>query len=326
MKRMNRKYFNELMLFIAIFSLVAGGALAQDYPNKPIRMIVPVAPGGATDTSARIVAEKLSQILGQQVVIENKPGAGMRIGTEIVARAAPDGYTILGTSSTHTIGPSIYKKLTYDPIKDFEAITMSSEGPQYLSVHPSLPVKSVSELVALAKSKPGKLNYGVSGIGETSHLNAELFKSLAGVDVMAVPFKGGSEAIKALMGGHIEMGFASISSTIGNLEAGTLRALAVTSAKRSPLTPDVPTFLELGFPEIGGTWYGILAPAGTPKTIITKLNTEIIKVLNMQDVQERMLKTGLEPRPMTPEEFTDYLKKDIVKWGKVIKIAGIQAQ
>lgn len=321
-------------LWIAAFALCAlwlglavGSALAQDYPNKPIRIIAPIAPGGSVDTAARIIADKLGPILGQPVLVENRPGASNRIGSDLVAKAAPDGYTILWVSNTHSIAPSMFKKMPYDAVKDFAPITLGASSPNFLVVHPSIPAKSVAELVKLAKSKPGKLNYGVSGLGEMPHLNGELFKGIAGIDIMVVPFKGSSLAVTALLGGHVDMAFGSVASLIPHIKAGAVRALAITSAKRSQLAPDVPTMVESGYPDfVSVTWNVVLAPAGTPKPIITKLNTEIIKVMRMPDVIERLAGAGLEPDPTTPEETADIIKKEIVRWGKVVKDAGIEPQ
>ncbi len=327
---MNRKFrlrFVSLVLSAAVLGLAVGVALAQDYPKKPIRFIVPFAAGGGTDIVARVVGEKLGGILGQPVLVENRIGADGRIGTEMLAKAAPDGYTIAMITNLHSISPGLFKKLPYDPVKDFEAITLASSSPNFLLVHPSVPAKSAAELVKLAKSKPGKLNYGASGMGQTPHLNAELFKTIAGIDIMLVAFKGGSEAVTALLGGHLDMAFNSIGPSLPHVKAGTLRALAITSAKRLPLAPDVPTMVECGYPGfVTATWYGVLAPAGTPKQIVTKLNTEIVKILNMPDVRERLLTQGHEPDPTTPEEFAEYIKTEITRWGKVIKDARIPLQ
>ena len=312
----------SVVLAALVLGLVMDVALAQGYPRKPIRLIVPVAAGGGTDTTARLVAEKLSQNLGQSILVENRPGASNRIGTEIAAKAVPDGYTLIMVSNTHSISPSMYKKMPYDAVKDFEAITLAAQSPSCLSVTLSLPAKSVTELVNLAKSKPGKLNYGISGIGDSPHLNGELFKGMAGIEMTAIPFKGTSEAVSALLGGHVDLVFGSIAALMPHIQAGTVRPLAVTTAKRSPLAPDIPSMAELGYPGMAVTWYGMLAPAGTPKAIIAKLNTETVKILNMPDVRDHMIKSGIEPSPTTPEEFADLIKSEIIKWGKVIKNVG----
>lgn len=317
--------FASLAIFAAIFSFAVGGAFAQDYPVKPIHVIVPTGAGGSTDTAARIVGEKLSVILGQPALIENKPGADSRIGCELVARAAPNGYTLLMTSNSISQAPSIFKNLSYNPVKDFVPITLLTVNHAFLLVHPSCPAKSVADFIKLAKSKPGKLNFGSSGVGQTPHLNMELLKMKAGIDMMHVAFKGSGEAMISLLGGHTDTSFASIASSIQHVNAGTLRALAVTSAKRLPLAPDVPTLVESGFPDfVTSTWNGTFAPAGTPKDIVTKLNTAIVKVLEMPDVRERMLKAGFEPTSNTPEELAEVLKSEIVLWRKVIESIGIQ--
>jgi tripartite-type tricarboxylate transporter receptor subunit TctC len=326
---MNRKFrlcFASLLFCAGVFSFAVDVAFTQDYPQRPIRFIVPLAPGGASDITARIVAEKVKEVFGQPGLVENRPGADGRLGVDIVAKAEPDGYTLVFSSNGPiTNAPSLFKKLPYDPVKDLEPITPASQGANLLLVHPSVPAKSVEELVKLAKSNPGKFNYGSAGIGQPPHLNMELFKMIAGIDVMHVPFKGSGESMTALLGGHVNLAFSSFASSLPYVKAGTLRALAVTSAKRSSLLPDVPTMAELGYPEVVTyTWFGILAPAKTPKQIVTKLNTGFVQILAMPDVVERMHSQGLEPMSMTPEEFAAFVKSEIAKWGKVAKAGGIE--
>ena len=317
-----------LVLCAAMLGLAVGGVLAQDYPNKPIRLVVPYAAGGSTDTIARVIGVKLGEILGQQVVVENRTGADGRIGTEMAAKAAPDGYTILQVSNFHSIAPSAYLKLPYDAVKDFAAIALTSNAPNLLVVHPSVPAKSVAELVKLAKSRPGKINCGTAGYAQTPHINLEILKVMAGIDITLIPFRGGSEAIIALLGGHTDMAFTSIVEAAPRARAGTLRALGITSAKRSVLVPDVPTMVESGFPGfVNVTWQGVLAPAGTPKQIVTRLNAEIVKIMKMPDMVERLSRLGMEPAASsTAEEFAEYIKTEIVRLGKVLRDAGMRPE
>lgn len=309
----------------AIFAACA--AVAQDYPNKQVRFIVPYTPGGGTDALARFIGENLRRTLGQAVVVDNRPGADGRLGTEILARAAPDGYTIALITSVHSIHPTLFRKLPYDPVKDFQPVTLAGSSPSLLVVHPSLQVKSVKELVSLAKSKPGKLNYGTAGLGQAPHLAGELFKTMAGIDIMNVPFKGGGEVTRALLGGHLEMAFGSIPTYISHVKAGKLKALAITSGKRSPSAPDVPTMVESGFPGfVTATWYGVVAPAGTPKPIVTRLNSEITGILRSPDTGALLQKLGLEPGISTPEEFGVYIKSEIIRWGGILRSAGIRPE
>ncbi len=327
MNKKSRVCFASLALCAVVFSFTAVSAIAQDYPKKPINFIVPFSTGGTTDLLSRLIGDNLRSIWGQPVLVENRPGAGGRLATETLAKAAPDGYTLGLVSSIHSIHPSAFKKLPYDPVNDFEAITLVASSPQLLVVHPSLPVKSVEELIKLAKSKPGKLNFGSAGVAEAGHLAGELMKTVAGVDIMHVPFKGGGECTTALLGGHVEMSFGSIPNYISHVKAGTLRALAVTSAKRSALMPDVPTMVESGLPGLVIVqWYGVLAPARIPRPIVTKLNTEIVKILKMPDVRTRLLSLGLEPTTSTPEEFGEYIKSEIAKFRQVLKSAGVQPE
>lgn len=317
--------FASAVLGAAIFVVCA--AVAQDYPNKQIRFIVPYTPGGGTDALARFIGEYLRKTLGQTVVVDNRPGADGRLGTEILAKAAPDGYTIALITSVHSIHPTLFKKLPYDPVKDFQPVTLAGSSPSLLVAHPSLQVKSVQELVRLARSKPGKLNYGTAGLGQAPHLAGELFKTMAGIDIMNVPFKGGGEVTRALLGGHLEMAFGSIPTYISHVKAGTLRALAITSGKRSPLAPDVPTMVESGFPGfVTATWYGVVAPAGTPKSIVIRLNSEITKILKSSDTGALLQKLGLEPSISTPGEFAEYIKSEIIRWGGILRSAGIQPE
>ena len=325
MKRTSGLCFISLVLFAVVLSFAVGAVFAQDFPQKPIRIIVPYAPGGSNDATARIVADKINDVLGQRGLVDNRPGADQRIGTDMVAKSAPDGYTLLLTSTPSTFSV-LFKKLPFDMEKDLVGITIGGRSPNFLFMNPSVPAKTVAELVALAKSKPGQLNYASSGVGQMPHLNGELFKMAAGVDIMHVPFKGSADSVKAVLGGHVEMGFGSVASSIAQIQAGTLRALAITGDKRSPLAPDVPTMVESGLNFVTYTWNGIFAPAKTSKEIVTKLNTAIVKILKMPDVVASLQKQGLDASPCTPEELDLFMKEDIAKWAKVVKSAGIQPQ
>lgn len=305
---------------------VATEVHAQNYPNKPIRFIVPVAPAGLTDILTRAIGQKLTESWGQPVIIDNRPGAGAIIGMEMAAKAPPDGYTILMSwPGPLAVNPSLYSKLPYDPVNDFVPVIQVATYPLILVVHPSLPVKSVKELIALAKSKPGEINYGSSGNATTSHLTMELFKTTADIDMVHIPYKGAAPAMTALLGGHVSLVFDSITVAMPHVKAGKLRVLGISSLKRSPAAPDLVTISESGLPgfEVIG-WYGVLAPAGTPREIVTKLNNEIAKILQMPDLKERLSGQGLDLVSDTPEQFAAHIKKEIAKWAKVVKSAGIR--
>ena len=307
--------------------VLAGGASAQPYPNRPVRFIVPYPAGGATDIISRLIGDKLGAALGQQFVIDNRAGGGQKIGTGLAAGAAPDGHTILLVSITHTINPSLDAKLPYDTIKDFSPITIVAKSPLVLVVHPSIRAKSVKELIALMKTQPGKLNCATSGIGSGGHLAAELFKSMAGVNMTFVPYRGGSLAYIDLIGGQVDLMFTSPAATLAYAKAGKLRVLATTGAKRSPATPELPTVAEAtgirGYE--AGLWYGVVAPAGTPRAIVRLLNAEIVKALQFPDVRDPLAVQAVEVVSSTPEEFAMYIKSEIAKWAKVIKDANIHA-
>ena len=294
-------------LAAALLGLMPFFAPAQDYPRKPVRMIVPYPPGGPTDILGRIVAQNLSERLGQQVVVENKPGASGMIGADLVAKAPPDGYTLLANASIHVINPSLYKNATYDALKDFAPVSLIAEVPLVLVVAPGLEVKSVKELIALAKSKSGKLNFASSGNAAAPHLAGEAFKIAAGVDMQHVPYKGSGPALTDLMGGQVQLMFDSLPSSISHVKSGKLRAIAVTTAKRSSALPSVPTIAESGVPGFDiSTWYGIWAPAGTPTEIVSKLSGEIAKIVKLADVRERLGGLGAEPAGNSPDEFAAY--------------------
>lgn len=304
---------------------LAAPALAAEYPTKPIRLIVGFAPGGGTDTTARAMSQKLTDALGQQVVVDNRPGAAGNIAAEIVSKATPDGYTLLmGTIAALAINPSLYSKLPFDPIKDFAPITQAVDSTNILSLHPSVPAGSVKELIALAKAKP--LNYGSSGVGGTGHLAGELFNTMAGVKMTHVPYKGGGPAMIDLVGGQVQLVFATAASAVPQIKGGRIKGIAVTTAKRSALMPDLPTISEAGLPGFdANNWYGVLAPAKTPRAIINRLNSEITKVLAMPDVKTFLFNQGLDPAPGTPEKFGAYIKSETAKWAKVVKASGAKA-
>ena len=296
------------------------------YPNRSLRFILPFPPGGGTDTLARIVGLKLAENLGQSVVMDNRPGAGANIGAEIAAHSVADGYTVLMGNIAHAINMTLYGKPGYDLIRDFAPITLLASTPNILIVHPSVAARSVQELIALAKAKPGQLNYASSGSGSSAHLAAELFKNLAGVDLVHVPYKGGGPAVTSLVGGETVVGFATAPSVLPQIKAGRLRALAVTTIKRTAAAPDLPTIAESGVAGYdANTWYGALAPAKTAPTIIARLHDEFIKIMQMADIRERIAVHGYDPSTTTPREFAAYIKAEVAKWGKVVKATGIRA-
>jgi tripartite-type tricarboxylate transporter receptor subunit TctC len=303
-------------------------ALAQSgYPAKPVRFIVPSAAGGGTDIIARAVAQKLSAALGQQFVVDNRPGAGQMIGIELAAKSAPDGHTILMAASTLAINPIMYKKVSYDPVRDFAPITQAASLPNVLVVHPSLPVKSVAELVALAKKQPGKLDYASAGIGTSPQMSMELLKSMTGIDLLHIPYKGTAPGVVDLLAGQVKVMAPNLLTALPHIKAGRLRALAVTSAKRSEALPDVPTIAEAGVPGYESVqWYGVLAPAGTAREIVTRLHAEIVRALGEPDVRERLAADGAEPVGSTPEQFAAFIRSEIDKWARVARAAGIHAE
>jgi tripartite-type tricarboxylate transporter receptor subunit TctC len=308
--------------------LVTHAALAQAWPARPVRLVVPFAAGaGTNDIMARLVGQHLGAGLGQPVVIENRPGAGGIAGTEAAAKAAPDGSTFLMTNVSLVISPYLYSKLPYDPQKDFVPVTLVATAPLMLVVHPSVPAKSVKELIALAKAKPGALTYGSGGVGSTPHLAGELFKALAGFDAVHVPYKGGAPALNDLVGGQLSFMIENVPGTMPFARAGKLRALAVTSAKRTPLEPSLPTMAEAGVPsyEVVG-WNGIVAVAGTPREIVARLQAETAKVLRSPEVRERLAAMGAEPVGSTPEEFAAFMRAEDARWGRIIREKGIRSE
>ena len=307
------------------FALVALPAYSQ-YPTRPIRLVVPFPPGGGTDTMARAIAPKISEILGQQIVPENRGGAGANIGAEVAAKSAPDGYTLMLATITNAIGATLYTRLNYDLVRDFSTITRLATTPHILVVHPSVPVKTVKEFTAFAKARPGQLTYSSSGAGSAAHLAGELFSSLTGTKMVHVPYKGGGPSMIALVGGEVSVCFATMPSAVGYVRAGRLRGIAVTTDKRSPAMPDLPTIAETGVKGYeAGSWYGLSAPAGTPRDIINRLHAATIKVMALPEINERLAKAGFEVVTSTPEEFAAFTKSEIQKWGKLVKATGLKA-
>jgi tripartite-type tricarboxylate transporter receptor subunit TctC len=300
-------------------------AAAEDYPSRPIRLIIPFPPGGSNDIVGRIVAQQLGQKLGQTVFVDNRAGAGGVVGTDVAAKAPPDGYTLLVISIAHAVDPFIYKE-PYDPIKDFVPVASLATGTNVLTVNPTVPVHSVKELIDLAKAKPGFLNYASAGLGSFQNLSGELFKALANVDIVHVPYKGGGPSMLAVIAGEAQVMFSSIVQTVSNIEGGRLRALATGGAKRSPILPQLPTIAEAGVPGyVAADWWGILAPAGTPAPIVDKLHRAIDEVLRSEDTKKNLDQQGATPVPMGSAQFGAYIKDEMAKWGPVVQKAGIKA-
>jgi tripartite-type tricarboxylate transporter receptor subunit TctC len=320
-----QKFHSRLALAaVPLLLFAASPASALDYPTKPIELIVPFSPGGTTDNIARLLARQFAETWPQQpVVVNNRPGGGSTIGTAVAAKAAPDGHTVLVSTIAYAISAGL-RKTPYDPVKSFDPVTQISEIPLMLVVHKSLPVNSVKELVELAKKNPGKLDYASSGAGTSPHLAGEMFKTMAGIDMVHVPYKGNAPVQNALLGGHVKIHFGLLPAFLPHVKAGTLKVLAVTTAKRLDSLPDVPTVAELGYPgfEIS-SWQGLMVPAGTPKEIIDKLRAEVVKTIETPAIRKRMLSEGAEPVGSTPEQFSKHLQNELTKWGKVIKDAGM---
>ena len=318
---------NLITRLLALALLAMAAAAGAQYPAKPIRMIVTYPPGGGADTMARIIAPKLSERLGQQVLVENKAGASGQIGADLVAKSAADGYTILLDATAYSVNPSLYPKLPYDPLKDFAPITILIRVPNILVVTPGFAPKSVQELIALAKAKPGQLSYASSGNGSAQHLAAELFKVGAGVDMVHIPYKGGAPAIADVMGGQVPIFFGNMSSALPHVKSGRVRALAVTGSKRSANVPELPTVAESGVPgyEVY-EWNGLFAPAGTPAAVINRLQSEIARIVHLPDVAEKLAALGAEAVANTPQEAAVFLKAEIAKWAMVVKQANIKVE
>ncbi len=309
---------------LAAFAILSVPAGAQDYPSRPITLVVPFPPGGSTTIVARTITDKLAEILGQQIIVDNRGGAGGTIATRAVAKSDPDGYTVLlGYTGTLAIGPSLYPNVGYDPRKDFTPIGRIGTAPNTLVVHPSFPAKSVAELVAYAKANPGKVNYGSAGVGTVSHVCGEYFATAAGIKLVHVPYKGTGPALTDLIGGHIPMAFAPIPATYSNAKSGNMRMLAVTSAVRSTLAPEVPTIAESGVPGFDAVLrYGLVAPPGTPRAIIEKLNKALNAALTSDDVRKRLALEGAEPQPGSPEDYSKDIDREETQWAKVVKASG----
>jgi tripartite-type tricarboxylate transporter receptor subunit TctC len=313
-----------LTFLAGALALSIGNTVGQTYPSKPIRFIVPLS-AGAGDTLTRTIGQKLSESWNQPVVVENRPGAGSTIGTDLVAKAAPDGYTLLMASFSHAVNPTLYAKLPYDTLKDFAAVTLIASAPNVLTVNPGVPANSVAEVMALVKSQPGKLHFASAGNGSSSHMAGELFKSLTGAQIVHVPYKGAAPAMTDLLAGQVQMAFDPLPSSLANIKAGKLRAVAVTSAKRSSALPEVPTIGESVPGYQVAVWYGVVVPANTPKDIIGRLHAEIVRILNLPDVNERVAGLGFETLSGTPDEFQAFIEAEVGKWGRVVREAGLQA-
>ena len=304
----------------------AGAATAQAYPTKPPRLIVPQSAGGSTDQVARPLAQQMGAALGQSVIVDNRPGAGSVIGTDVVAKSAPDGYTLLAVAASFSMSPSLYKKLPFDPIRDFAPISLLSSLPNILVVHPSLPVKSVKELIAFTKARPGQLNFGSSGMATGTRMSMELLKHMTGIEMVHVPYKGGAPSVTALMSGEVQVTLATISTALPHVKSGRLRALAVSTARRSPAAPEVPAIAESGVPGYDyASWIGLLAPAKTPPAIISRLNAEAVKALQTPEIKAILAAEGSEPVGNSPEQFAAILMTEVARWAKVVKAAGIKA-
>ena len=312
---------------LVALAIVAQAASGQSYPTRPVRLIAPFAPGGGTDISARILAEGLGKALGQTVVVDNRPGAGSTLGTDLAAKAPPDGYTLLLGNISMAFNAALYKNLPYNTIRDFTPISLVTDQPNILVAHPSLPAKTLKEFVALARAQGGKFTYGSAGQGSGTHLAMELLLMSQTMDLVHVPFKGTGPALTALLGNQISVFFSTYASALPHVKADRLRAYAVTSAKRTVTLPEVPTVAESGVPGYQySTWYGLLAPAGTPRAIVDKLSRGTVSVLNTSEVKERYLSQGMDPVPTSPSEFAALIKSEMAKWGKVVRAARIQLQ
>jgi tripartite-type tricarboxylate transporter receptor subunit TctC len=315
------------LLLAPLFALSLSAAFAQAYPARPVRLIVPFAPGGFTDVVARILGQKLSVAMGQQFVVENKAGAGSTIGTDFVAKAAPDGYTLLMVSSTHVISPWIYKSLPYDPVKSFAVVSKLVDSAYVLLVNPKVPARNVQEFIALAKSAPETIHYASSGNGSAQHLMGGLFVALTGAPLKHVPYRGSSGAASDLIAGVVESSFAGVPNALAQVPQGRLKALAVTTARRIPQLPDVPTMQEAGVAGYDASvWLALLAPAGTPHEIVERLNAEVGKLMNTPDTRKALLDAGVQPDPSTPEAMSEYLVQELARWGRVVKEAGIKLE
>lgn len=317
-----RSKYRALMLALLLIPAIAS---AQGYPAKSIHVIVPFAPGGGTDILTRVIAPRLGETLGQQIVVDNRAGAGSTIGSELVAKSAPDGYTLLMVDTSFTTNPSLYSKLPYDSTRDFAPVSLLASAPVILIVHPSVPVKTVKEFVALAKARPGQLNFASGGPGSSTHLGGELLKSAAQIDLQHIPYKGTGPAVADVLGGQVVMMFAGISSVKQHVAVGKLRAIAVTGDRRSPAMPEVPTFIESGLKGVdSGTYWGCLAPAGTPKEFVARISAAMAGVLKQPDISQRLIDLGFDPIGGSPDQFAATIKAETEKWARVIRTAGVR--
>ena len=325
---MKKSYLAGACLAFAIVNLWAGGAVAQNYPVKTIRLIVPYPPGGGNDLLARLFGQKLTEAWGQQVIVDNRPGAGTTIGTALASRATPDGYTLLLSSiASHGVSPNLYRNPGYDPVKDFAPITLLAVAPMLLGVNQASPVKSVQELIALAKSKPCMLKFATAGSGSPMHMGGEIFKDLTAIDILNVPYSGGGPALISLISGETDMAFDTAASIMTLVRAGKLRALAIARASRLPEYPNIPTFAEAGLPAYeANAWYSIHAPAGTPSAIIAKINKELARAIALPDVAERLRQLGSDGVGNTPEQFGAFVRAELAKYSRLIKRAGIKVE
>jgi tripartite-type tricarboxylate transporter receptor subunit TctC len=311
--------------FLSLALFVATAAWAQDYPGRPVRIVAPSPPGGAIDLLSRIVSQKLAETWGQTVIVDNRAGATGNIGAELVAKSAPDGYTLLLAGTPHAINMSLFRNLRYDLAKDLAPITAVAAFPSLIAVHPSVPVRSVSELIALAKARPGELNFGSAGSGSPNHLSMEIFKLMAQVNMVHIPYKGSGPLLTDLLAGQVQLASMGLPPSLQHVKAGKLRAIAVTGLTRSPLLPAVPTVSESGLSGFNvSSWYGVFAPAGLPRNLVTKLNIDIASLLAAADVKERLASLGAEPMPLPPEDFGRYVRAEIEKWAKAVAESGVK--
>jgi len=315
-------------LLIAMLLSVVASAFAQAYPSRPVRLVVPFAPGGSADLVARLIGQKLGESWGQQVVVENKGGGSGMIGNDFVAKSAPDGYTLtVGTMGPFSVNPTLFEKMPYDPVRDFAPITLTGIASHVLVANPSVPPRTVGELIALARAKPGQLTFASSGTGNATHLTFELFKSTAGIDIVHVPYKGGGPAMADLVGGQVAFSFASMPSALPYVQAGRLRAIAVGGAHRSPLFPEVPTVVEAGLAGfVSEDWQGILAPAKTPAGVVAKLNADLVRVLHTPEMKAKLAGAGFDVKTSTPREFAHFIRSDTAKWAAILQRSGTKAQ
>jgi tripartite-type tricarboxylate transporter receptor subunit TctC len=319
---------SALVVLFALAWAAAFGAHAQAYPNRPVRLVVPYPPGGTADLLARVLGQKLGETLGQPIVIENRGGAGGNIATEFVAKSAPDGYTLLmANASVLAINPTLFGSVPFDPVRDFAPVSLFADVPLILVVHPSFPPKSVKDLLALARAQPGEINYAAAGMGSTTHLSMELFKTMAGVKIVTIPFKGSGPALAALVAGQVPVMFELAPTALGFVKSGRLRPLAVTSPARSPLMPELPTVAETGLPGFEvASWFGVVAPAATPKEIVARLNADIVKIVGSADMRERLAGLGAEPHSNSPEQFSQFIQSEFKKWAQVVKDSGARVE